>query len=89
MNKICVLLQAGGGIGFSQLIIALLSIGFFVLIFFALRGLMLWYWKVDAIVSNQTAQTELLKMQNFLIEQQTEFLRGFKTQPGNNATDYI
>ncbi len=39
----------------------ILLLGIAVLIFFALRSVMLWYWNVNAIVLNQTRTNDLLK----------------------------
>ena len=46
----------------------ILLLGIAVLIFFALRSVMLWYWNVNAIVLNQTRTNDLLK--KILIEMQ-------------------
>jgi hypothetical protein len=53
-----------GGIGLQE-ILALVII---ILIFWAIRALLHWYWKVDIIVANQQKQidllTELIKQQS-------------------------
>lgn len=43
-------------IGTQEIIVIIV----FVLIFFAFRAVMLWYWKVDVIVANQQKQIDLL-----------------------------
>lgn len=39
---------------------ALLFLGITLLIFLALRAIVLWYWKIDKIVGNQQKQIDLL-----------------------------
>ena len=54
------------GPGFGGLIILLLiTLG----LFFLLRSIMLWYWKIDTIVKNQEDQKKLMKEQKDLLEQ--------------------
>lgn len=38
-------------------------------IFFLLRSVMLWYWKIDTIIENQRHQIGLIKEQNSLLHQ--------------------
>lgn len=42
-------------------LIVVLSILLGVVIFLAVRSLLLWYWRIDTIVSNQEMQIALLK----------------------------
>lgn len=52
--------------GFGGLIIFLLiTLG----LFFLLRSIMLWYWKIDTLVKNQEDQKKLMKEQKDLLEQ--------------------
>jgi hypothetical protein len=44
----------------QDMIVVLVSMGFLLLIFLALRAILLWYWKVDIIVKNQEEQIRLL-----------------------------
>lgn len=45
-----------GGVGFQELFLVL----FIILLFLALRAIVLWYWKVTVIVENQQQQNKLL-----------------------------
>lgn len=49
------------GFGFQEIIGVLLIIGLFFGIFLAIRAVMLWYWKINAIVDNQQMQIRLLQ----------------------------
>lgn len=42
---------------FAYVFVLLLAIA----VFFATRGLFLWYWKIDVMVKNQTEQTKILQ----------------------------
>ncbi len=64
----------------SILLLTLLIIGIFLGDFLIIRAIVLWYWKIDVIVSNQEAQTELVQRQNELISQQTEILNELRKQ---------
>ena len=48
------------GLGLQEFFGILLTFGFFVLVFLALRTLLLWYWKVNIIIENQEKQIALL-----------------------------
>jgi hypothetical protein len=50
-----------GNVGFQELIVFLIIIAICICIFLALRALVLWYWKVDRIVTNQEIQNRLLQ----------------------------
>lgn len=73
---------ANDGFNFGSLIGVLVGIGVMLLIFLALRQLVLWYWKIDKIVAYQeqniialqsayNTQKEILKQ----AKEQTELLR--------------
>ncbi|GCC50111.1 hypothetical protein SanaruYs_03260 [Chryseotalea sanaruensis] len=57
MNNI-LLLGIGGTEAFVML---LLGLAIIIIIFLVLRGLTLWYWKIDTIVSYQAKQIKLLQ----------------------------
>lgn len=44
----------------KDILVPILLVTSAVLIFFVLRSVLLWYWKVDRIVENQERQIELL-----------------------------
>lgn len=48
------------GLGLQEFVAILVSFGFFILIFLALRAFFLWYWKVNVIIENQEKQIDLL-----------------------------
>lgn len=66
-----ILLQEAGN-GFGSAMGALIAIGVSLLIFFVLRSVMLWYWKVDKIVENQQKQ---IQQMNTVIEAMSAFYR--------------
>ena len=49
-----------GGVGFQELFLVFFIIALIILLFLALRALVLWYWKITAIVENQQQQNKLL-----------------------------
>lgn len=55
-----------------------------ILIFLLIRGILLWYWRVNDIVNNQSAQSMLLQEQVKLLAEQNELLKSLKVQLGNN-----
>jgi hypothetical protein len=71
-------------IGAPEIIIILI---FPLALFFILRQLMLWYWKINLIVENQAKQTNALERQNELMHEQIELLKAIKAQQGNNSID--
>lgn len=73
-----ILLQAPGD-GFGSTMGILIAIGVSLLIFFVLRSVMLWYWKVDKIVENQQKQ---IQQMNTVIEAMSAFYR--KQYPDEN-----
>ena len=48
------------GIGFSEIFLVLLVVAFWIGLFLLLRSLMLWYWKIDTIITLMKEQKELL-----------------------------
>jgi len=58
-----------GGIGFQELIVFILALLICIGIFLLIRSIILWYWKIDAIVENQKKQLEELQRTSALIEQ--------------------
>ena len=46
-----------------------------VLLFLALRQVMLWYWKVDTIIKNQELTNKLLSSNNALLNEQILFMK--------------
>lgn len=55
---------------FGSIFAFLFAVGICILIFLALRQIMLWYWKVDTIIQNQEKQIELMEEQ---IKAQSKF----------------
>jgi hypothetical protein len=51
-----ILLFSGAG----EIASLLMIVGICLLIFLAIRAIMLWYWKIDTIVDNQETQIQLL-----------------------------
>lgn len=49
-----------GNVGGGEIMLLLFTLGFFLLLFLALRALLLWYWKVNIIIENQEKQIHLL-----------------------------
>lgn len=69
-----VLLQMGG-LGAPELtLILLFMLVIPVLIFLAIRQIMLWYFRINEIIQNQQQQTMLLQQQIQLLQRQNEFL---------------
>ncbi len=56
------------GLGMGEIFGLLLSLAIFILIFLALRGLFLWYWKINLMILNQEKQIDLLRK---LVDRQT------------------
>lgn len=46
------------------------AIAFFIALFMAFRGVLLWYWKIDKIVENQVEQNKLLTEIKKLLEKE-------------------
>jgi len=71
MTRTFIILQTG----YSQQ----MSLGEYLLVYFLVaiilllvtRGLFLWYWKIDKMVSNQEKQIQLSEQQNKLLKQLT------------------
>ncbi len=72
---------------FGMLLFIPLIIGIYILFFLAIRGLVLWYFKINEVTWYHEEHIRLMEEQNLLIEQQTEILKEFKTQMGNNTID--
>ncbi len=52
------------------------------IVFFFLRGVMLWYWKIDTIVKNQEETNRLLKSTLRRLESKDDYLNSeSRTQP--------
>jgi hypothetical protein len=72
--------------GFGGLIIFLLiALG----LFFLLRSIMLWYWKIDTIIINQEEQKKLMKEQKDLLEQMYLLQGGHKLKYTTDSQEEI
>lgn len=47
----------------------ILILGGSIIVFFVMRSVMLWYWKIDEILSNQSLQNRLINDQNQLLRE--------------------
>lgn len=52
-----------------------LVLGFCVLLFLALRQVMLWYWKVEVQITNQELTNKLLASNNALLNEQITLMK--------------
>lgn len=59
----------------GDLIGVIIAIGAGILLFLALREVMLWYWKVDTIIKNQEINNKLLSNNNALLNEQITFMK--------------
>lgn len=59
------------------LITLLIVLGVAVGIFFLIRGLFTWYWRIDEIVAHQEITNELLQKQNELLKSNNETMKQF------------
>lgn len=59
----------------GDLIGVIIAIGAGILLFLALREVMLWYWKVDTIIKNQEINNKLLSNNNALLNEQIMFMK--------------
>jgi hypothetical protein len=50
-----------GTVGAQELLVFLLMLAISIGLFLALRALVLWYWKIDKLVTNQEIQNGLLR----------------------------
>lgn len=66
-------MQAASGTGIGSLVYFAIVIAVFVVLFFVFRNLILWYYKLDVIVSNQHKQIE---QNNKIIDQQGLIING-------------
>jgi Tfp pilus assembly protein PilN len=55
----------------------IVGLGLFIIVFLFLREILLWYWKVNAIIDNQNKTNQLLEKQNELLEENTATLQQF------------
>lgn len=55
----------------------LIFIGVAIIAFLIFREIVMWYWKINEIVSNQRITNELLEEQNELLESNNEILSQF------------
>lgn len=46
-----------------------------ILLFLALRQVMLWYWKIEAIIKNQEITNKLLSNNNVLLNEQVSIMK--------------
>ena len=67
---------------FTMLLFIPVIIAAYILFFLAIRGLVLWYFKINDVTRYHEEHLELMKRQNLLIEQQTELIKEFKMQMG-------
>ena len=66
----------GESAGNLEVIGAIVVLALAFLLFFLLRSVMLWYWRVDVIIKNQEKANELLSKNNALLNEQILVLRG-------------
>lgn len=71
-------------LGASEILMVLFVLGIYLVIFLALRGLFLWYFKINILVSEQQRQALLIERQNELIEEQTALLKSIKLSQGGS-----
>ncbi|SEL44697.1 hypothetical protein [Parapedobacter koreensis] len=55
----------------------LIFLGVGIVVFLIFREIVMWYWKINEIVSNQRVTNELLEEQNELLEANNEILSQF------------
>jgi hypothetical protein len=72
------------GLG-GLIIVLLIALG----LFFMLRSIMLWYWKVDTIVKNQEEQKSLMKEQRDFLEQIYLLQGGHKIKHSTDSAEEI
>ena len=65
----------------DSLLGAIVAIVIGILLFLALRQVMLWYWKVDTIIKNQELTNQLLSNNNALLNEQISFMKS-QIKPG-------
>lgn len=61
----------------NLLLYGIVGLGIFIIVFLLLREIVLWYWKVNTIINNQTKTNQLLEEQNELLKQNTTTLQAF------------
>lgn len=67
---------------------AIVAIIIGILLFLALRQVMLWYWKVDTIIKNQELTNQLLSSNNTLLNEQISFMKS-QVKPGETGAGRI
>lgn len=68
----------------AYLFATLVGIAIFIVIFLALRHIMLWYWKVDTIITNQEQVIKLMEQQILQQGQYTKSLEKHNLYMENN-----
>lgn len=59
----------------EYIVFGIVVIAISIVLFVALRQLMLWYWKVDTIIKNQELTNKLLSNNNALLNEQILFTK--------------
>lgn len=68
-----------GGTGLQELVILIIAVLICIGIFLVLRAVVLWYWKIDRIVTNQEIQNRLLQ----------EIVQSINKQKNSNGTQGV
>lgn len=68
-----------GGTGLQELVILIIAVLICIGIFLVLRAVVLWYWKIDRIVTNQEIQNRLLQ----------EIVQSINRQKNSNGTQGV
>lgn len=88
MKLSLILLQSSSNSDFLPTFFAfLVGVAICLGIFLLIRSIMLWYWKIDIIVTTQTQQNAYLQKLVQLIAEQNKLLSEFKAQSGNSPID--
>lgn len=59
----------------SEYVLIAIVVG--IIVFFIIREILTWYWKIDEIISNQRMTNELLQEQNEILKTNNEILNQF------------
>lgn len=70
----------------SGIVELLIALGIFVLIFLALRQVVLWYWKIETLIANQHEQTRALQAIYNLLDEDIK-LRRKQTQSNETKSE--
>jgi hypothetical protein len=62
-----------GAIGF------LIGLGICLIVFLALRQVVLWYWKIETLIKNQEAQLKAQQANNHLLAEYIDYLKSKDT----------